>query len=421
MTAGVKDDRTIAPDDPPPVGAVGASARFVRQRERILDAATALLNQKGVWGMTLQEVAAALDLKTSSVTYYFRRREQLAAAVFENSLSRLAAIAESAGCEATPRARIGRYVELFVRQFACALRNEVRPFAILSEIRAMDEPTRSALIKQYQGVFRTVRAFFGPADTEARKRLNTARTHILNEALFWAEVWLPRFAIGDLPNVQRRLIDVLADGLAARGTEWSAASALPRLAPAASDQEAFLRTATRLINDFGYKGASINRIASELHRAKTTFYRHIDGKDDLVAECSRDSHRRLADLRRSAADASGSAWEHCATTLRRALGLQFIGEYPLLRSSALQAMPMSIRETAVERSERTALGLMDLLIGAMQEGTARIVDPLIASHVVMSAIDAFYDLKGWRRDMASDEAIEVYMSVLANGVIDAGA
>ncbi len=61
----------------------GASARFERQKQRILDAATVSLNQRGVWGMTLQDVAGALDLGTSSVTYYFKRREHIAAAVFK--------------------------------------------------------------------------------------------------------------------------------------------------------------------------------------------------------------------------------------------------------------------------------------------------------------------------------------------------
>lgn len=66
--------------------APGGSARFERQKQRILDAATLLLNQKGVRGMTLLEVAGALDLTTTSVTYYFRRKEHLAAAVFDDSL-----------------------------------------------------------------------------------------------------------------------------------------------------------------------------------------------------------------------------------------------------------------------------------------------------------------------------------------------
>lgn len=406
---------TASPSSAP----AGASARFERQKQRILDAATLSLNQKGVWGMTLQEVAGALDLGTSSVTYYFKRREHLAAAVFEDSLSRLAGLAEQASREATPRARVARYVELYFAQYARALRGECRPFAILSEIRAMEEGVRAALIGQYQAIFRTVRAFFGDTRNPERKRLLTARAHILNEALFWAEIWLQRFAIGDFPNVRQRMLAVFDGGLVTPGTPWQARIIDLDAAPDAAEQEDYLRVATRLINDFGYRGASVEKITGDLKRAKTSFYRHLEGKDELVAACSRHSHQRLAALQGLADREQSSAWDRIATTLRSALALQFRGEFPLLRSSALQAMPASVRQRAVERSERTALGLMGRLVWAMQDGSVRIVDPLIASHIVTSAIDASYDLRGWRTTLPLDQAIDSYMSVLATGIFDA--
>lgn len=395
-----------------------SSARFERQKQRILDAATVLLNQKGVWGMTLQEVAGALGLGTSSVTYYFKRREHLAAAVFEDSLSRLADIARCAALESTPRSRVGRYVELYIDQIARGLRGEVRPFAILSEIRAMEEGVRAQLVGQYQDIFRQVRGFFGPSDTEERKQHLTARAHILNEALFWSEIWLQRFAIGDFPNVCRRLLAVLDGGLTTPGTDWRAIAVQPLAAPDPGEAAEFLRVATRLINDFGYKGASVERIAGELNRAKTSFYRKIDGKDELVAACSRDSYHRLAALKRLADESQSSAWGRIAATLSSALALQFRGDFPLLRSSALQAMPASVRSAAVERSERTAFGLMGVLVEGMGEGSIRVVDPLIASHIVLSSIDASYDLKGWRTRQPLQQAIDIYLGTLATGLFD---
>ncbi|RYE40239.1 MAG: TetR/AcrR family transcriptional regulator, partial [Hyphomicrobiales bacterium] len=335
MTASSHQDDSTPPT---PISAQ-ASARFERQKQRILDAATVSLNQKGVWGMTLQEVAAALDLRTSSVTYYFKRRDQLAAAVFEDSLSRLAGIADRAGSEPTPRERVARYVELYFDQIASALRGQSRPFASLSEIRAMEQGARSTLIAQYQEIFRSVRAFFGPFDTNERKRLLTARAHILNEALFWSEIWLQRFAIGDFPNVRQRLLAVLDGGLVTPGKEWNTEPVHTDVVSEDDDHQAYLRVAVRLINDFGYKGASVERIAGELKRTKTSFYRDIDSKDELVAACSRDSYHRLAALQHMAHHRQTSAWGRIATTLSSALALQFRGEFPLLRSSALQAMP----------------------------------------------------------------------------------
>jgi AcrR family transcriptional regulator len=371
----------------------GSSARFERQKQRILDAATVQLNGKGVRGMTLLEVAGALDLTTTSVTYYFRRKEHLAAAVFEDSLARLADLVREAGREPDPRSRVARYVELYFDQYAAALRGEVRPFANLSEIRALEEETRHALIAQYQALFRLVRDFFGQPGTPARKRLFIARAHILNEALFWSEIWLQHHAIGDFPNVRRRLLDVLDGGIATPGTEWTAETFPPDMPAESAEREAFLRVATRLINEIGYKGASVERITGELNRTKGSFYHHIDAKDDLVAACSRHSYHRLA-------------------------ALQIGSDFPLLRSTALQAMPPAVRDVAVEQANRTALGVMGALVDGMREGTVRIVDPWIASHLIVSSINAAFDLRIWAEQQPIEQAMAIYRSVLKDGIYD---
>ena len=63
--------------------AVQATDRFERKREAILDASTQLLNSRGVKGLTLGVAAAAVDLSTTSVTYYFKRKDDLETAIDE--------------------------------------------------------------------------------------------------------------------------------------------------------------------------------------------------------------------------------------------------------------------------------------------------------------------------------------------------
>ena len=71
---------------------VGRSTdRFAKKREAILDAATEILNRQGVKGLTLGVAAAAVNLSTTSVTYYFKRKDDLAAAcLMRGPTSRLA-------------------------------------------------------------------------------------------------------------------------------------------------------------------------------------------------------------------------------------------------------------------------------------------------------------------------------------------
>src|SRR3569623_1951958 len=94
-------------------GAVQSTDRFERKREAILDAATGLLNTRGVKGLTLGVAAASVDLSTTSVTYYFRRKDDLAAACMMRGLAALPAVVTAALGKATPQARVHPLLRLY--------------------------------------------------------------------------------------------------------------------------------------------------------------------------------------------------------------------------------------------------------------------------------------------------------------------
>ncbi|MDH7638303.1 TetR/AcrR family transcriptional regulator [Sphingomonas oryzagri] len=394
------------------------ASRYERQKQRIVDAATILLNRKGMRGMTLAEVAGELGLTTTSVTYYFRRKDQLLAAIFDDALARLEVMVHSAAAEPTPRACVERYIALYFDEFAQAQREGGRPIANLSEMRSMDEEARGRLVARYRAVMREVRGFFGPPRDEAHKRLLTARAHILNEALFWQYTWLGQFAIGDLPNVRRRFFHILDGGITTPGTPWDVRVVEPDPVTEPGEQESFLRVAIRLINDTGYRGASVKRIMAELNRTKGSFYHHLDAKDDLIVSCWRISRRRLADLRAKAYREHDSPWRRISTTVTSALALQLANEFPLLRVTAYQAMPPAVRDLAFLQAERFALAVMGALVEAMGEGTVRPVDPLIAAHLLLASINAAHDLQGAGDGQSIDEAIATYEAVLGDGLFD---
>ncbi len=418
----MRDDEDMEQDPQPKfdsqVATDNASPRFQRQRERILDSATLSLNRNGVWGMTLQGVAASLGMQTSSVTYYFKKREHLTVAVFDDTLTRLSDMVHQAATEAGPPRRVARFIDLYLAQHASALRGEGRPLAVLAEIRAMDDGTRPALVARYQEIFRAVRGFFGPIDNDQRRDLLTARAHILIEALFWADLWLPHFPIEQFPSVGTRMLDLFDGGIAREPQRWRAAPVDPGDDLGDSARRDYIRTATRMINEHGHKGASVQRITRELHRAKTHLYRYNENKDDLFAACVRASAHRLATIGRQAVERHPQYAEQIAHIVSSVLTLQFTGDFPLLRASALQAMPHALRLGAIERFERLAFGLMGSLVGAMQEGSLRILDPFIAAQVLLSAMDSSFDLRRWRRAMAPDRAVSIYMDVLAGGLFD---
>jgi AcrR family transcriptional regulator len=407
----------FAPVAPEP-GARPRSARYEQRREKIIDVTSALLNEKGVWGMTLLEVAQALDLTTTSVTYYYRYKEQLAAAAFEDTMDRLDAMTAEAAKETTARERVRRYIEIHFEHFARALRGETRPLVILSELRALEDSARARLIGRYQIVFRNTRALFGPADTPERKRAYTARAQVLNEALFWAAIWLRRYPISAFAHVARRVFDVLEQGIAVPGTVWEGTPVDPDIGKDRDPKREFLQVATRLINDIGYRGASVERIVSELNITKGSFYHHLDAKDELILDCFRDGYRRLAQMQQMIEEQPGTIWARIANLIASALALQFDGSYPLLRTTALLAMPTAVRVLAIERYERFTLALSGAMADGMAEGSVRMLDPLIASHVTLSTINSAYDLRGWARRQDRDQAIARYGATLLNGLFD---
>ncbi|AUW56992.1 TetR/AcrR family transcriptional regulator [Sphingobium sp. SCG-1] len=394
------------------------SARYEKQRARIVDAAVTLVNDKGVGGMTLQQVAQALDLTTTSVTYYYRYKEQLAAAVFEDTLHRLATMVRDAAKEASPRARVASYVQSYFDQFARVMRGEDRPLAILSEIRTLEERTRRPLIEQYQNIFRDVRSLFGNVDTPERKRLYSARAQLLNEALFWSAMWLRRYPLGDLPNIRRRMLDVLENGIAGPNASWPMEVIDPDADVPDDAKHEFLRVANRLINDIGYKGASVDRIVGELKITKGSFYHHLDAKDDLILECYQNDYRRLGRLQLLIRGLGGPVARKLASGIASVLNLQFDGVHPLLRTTALQAMPKVVRVAAIERFDRSALWLSGLLVDGMADRSIRLVDPMIAANIIISTINSAYDLRSWARQQTRDEAIDIYAGVLMRGLLD---
>ena len=417
MLAPMTSD-TAAGREPAAAGST-PSPRFERKRDLILDAATLLINQRGLKGMTFVEVAQAVQLNTPSVTYYFRLKEQLAAAVYAQTLDRLEALTAEAVRAADPRTRVHRYLELSFDLRAHIRRGEARPIAALSDMRALDDTVRAPLAKRYGAIFRRVRdEVFGPHGDAAHKALNTARAQVLSESVFWAPVWLARYSVGDYGRCRDRLFDIFDRGLAPPGAAWRPTPLRMEGFGAEGPRDAFLRAATRLISERGYRGASVERIATELKVTKGSFYHHLEAKDDLVLECFERSYGRVSQAQRAADVAGGDQWRRLGSAIAALLDIQFQGDWPLLRTTALATLPSEVRPAAVDRSNRLALRFAGTISDGIAEGSIRPVDASIASQAVMATLNAANELRSWSSAWPRDQAVALYASTLAYGLFD---
>ena len=391
--------------------------RFRAKREAILAAAADAINEQSAKGMTFADVARRVGLNTTSVTYYFKRKEDLAAAAFEHTLDYLLVMLDTAMEAPTPETRVARYLALNMARLARVQRGEERQIAGLSDLRAMDEPVRGRLMAGWREVFRRARGLWGPATNRARTDLNGARAHVLMENTFWLPVWATRYDPDQYDRVEARIMDVFRGGLMVDGAQWA-----PRPVVLPSDstegREAFLLAATRLINELGYRGASVQRIASELNVTKGSFYHHLDAKDDLVIACYQRSFDAISAAQRLADEQGGTHWDRLCAMIATLLEVQFSELGPLLRTTALSGLPLSVRQAMVDRSNRIARRFAGTISDGIAEGTVRAVDPLVASQLLMAFLNAAFDMRKWAWSMPRDRAIALYASTLVFGMFD---
>lgn len=396
----------------------GSTKRFRAKRDAILAAAAQAINEQSAKGMTFADVARRVGLNTTSVTYYFKRKEDLAAACFDYTLEQLQAKLDIALREATPRARVARYLSLNMDRLARIQRGEATPFAVLSDLRAMEEPVLGRLMNGWRDVFRKTRSLWGIGQTRAHTDLYGARAHVLLENTFWLPIWLGRYDPDQYARVEDRLMAVFAHGIAADGAAWT--PALLDLAPAEAEpgREAFLLAATRLINELGYRGASVQKIASMLNVTKGSFYHHLDAKDDLVIACYKRSLATITKAQRLADAESGDHWHRLSSAIATLLDFQFSDRGPLMRTTALSGVAPGVRSALVARSNRIARRYAGMMSDGIAEGSIRAIDPLVAAQALMALQNAAFDMRKWASAMPRDRAIAFYASTLAFGLFD---
>ncbi|MBN8807156.1 MAG: TetR/AcrR family transcriptional regulator [Sphingomonas sp.] len=394
--------------------------RFRAKRDAILAAASEAINEQSAKGMTFADVARRVGLNTTSVTYYFKRKEDLAQACFEHTLEVLGEMLDAAHAEPTAEARVARYVALNMVRYARIREHDERALASLSDLRAMEEPMLGRLMAGWRDVFRRTRALWGEPADRRQKDLNGARAHVLLENTFWIPAWIERYDLDQFDRVEARLMDMFRHGFAGPGARWEPTLLDVEHEEAEPGREAFLRAATRLTNELGYRGASVQRIASELNVTKGSFYHHLDAKDDLIIQCFKRSFDMIVEVQQAGDTAGGDWWHRLSSIVATLLDVQFSERGPLLRTTALNGLPTPVRRAMIDRSDRIARRYAGMLSDGAAEGSLRPVDPMIVAQSLMALQNAAFDMRKWASTMPRDRAVKYYASTLAFGLFDDG-
>jgi AcrR family transcriptional regulator len=390
--------------------------RFQAKREIVLDAAARLFNERGIKGAGLGDIAARVGLVKSGITYYFRKKEDLAAAC----LLRAIAAAKDLAVDAAREASVARRVEAFLvghaAQLAAIDRGEHPALIGFSETRSLPDAQAAAVYDAYIDLFRGVRRLLSGPETAALGRdARNARAHLLLSAAHMLPSWTLRCEADEYPRLARRVADILLNGVFGAAQSWPtvaelAARALPEPLSADETTEAFLRAATELVNEHGYRGASVDKIAAMLDATKGKFYHHNDTKEDLVSACFERSFALQRHFLRCAESTAGPNALRVVAAADALVRFQLSARGPLLRGSAYSALPDEQRRLVVQRTtQRLTERIASLLVDGLTDGSVRPLDTALAAEAIAATINAALELRRWVTGVAADNVTRLHL------------
>ena len=307
-----------------PAATAAQTLRFQEKREALLQAAVAVFNERGVKGATLADIAGRVGLVTNSVTYYYRKKEDLAIACVLRALDLHDAIVADAAAQPDVASRVRCYMRGHAEALAAVERGEQPAVMQFNDLLALPSPQAEEAWRRYTDMYRQVRALLkGPETAGIGRRELNARGHALLSAALWLRVWLWQYEQAHYGRMAAQAAEVLLHGVMAPGAWPAPAAAAPapeegwRLVDSSDDAaDAFLRAATALVNEQGYRGASVDKISARLNVTKGSFYHHHDNKEDLITECFERSFSVLRRALQQAEQAPGSGGVRAAAAGR---------------------------------------------------------------------------------------------------------
>ncbi|HVY90561.1 MAG TPA: TetR/AcrR family transcriptional regulator [Hyphomonadaceae bacterium] len=395
------------------------SRKYSQKRDQILQRAAEKFNTLGVRGATLADIAASVDLNLTSIRHYYIRKEDLVAAAFLRSIevhtSRLEKSRRAGPPEARVRDLVHRYFE-FRRRIRLGEEQEIM---IFGDLRSLAEPQANEVWPKYVNLFRTVREIVAdPDEIDADRQRVNARAHTLISQFMRSVFWLPDYDVEDFGRVEARFIDILLNGLAGPGFQFADAGVhLPEEAPPDKrSRESFLLAATRLINEQGYRGASVERIAARLNVTKGSFYHHIDAKDDLVVACFKRNTQILNDALRLAIASQKTGIRQALAAAGMLVRRQQTPAGPLLRNSALMSVDQETRIDMLRQMGHVVERFTDMVSDGIMDGSARVCDPRVAGQMLMAMVNSASELKNWVPDLTAENSVELYARPLFKGL-----
>lgn len=393
-------------------------SKFDLRKQEILNAAAVVINRLGLKDATLAVVASEIGLNLKSLRYYFKRKDDLAGAAFLHSVALHQQLVEDALPIASFEGRIRAFVAGYF-DLQAEIRSGRRPECVhFGDLRALVDPQRREVGRAYVEFFRTTCQLFRPDDAPWTAEQRNANAHFLISQLLWSVIWIGGYVPTDFSRVASHLSSILLQGIAEKPVDLMATYRdvpTPFAGSQRLSQESFLRAATELINDIGYRGAAVDRISESLNVTKGAFYHYNETRDGLVVAC----FERSFDIIRQAQDVAMAeemdGLSHVAAAAVSLVSRQMEPSGILLRTSALTAIGPDLREQMARRLSLSTLRFADMLNDGLIDRSVRICDMRIAAEMVTAMINSAQELQRWVPSATRENAANLFVRPLLYG------
>jgi AcrR family transcriptional regulator len=394
-----------------------ATPRYRAKKDRIVAVATAILNETGVDGFTLARVAEAVGCHPATLGYYWRKDTLIETCVME-AAERIRAMADAALDAETPAGHVEAFVRAYFDERRRIWLGEASDYADFSELRQSGPQAFEA----YQAMFRAIARLFRGAPTAADTRAGAPWARLAIELIGWSRSWLRPTEAADFDRAADAMTTFLGSGLAAEGVAWPpippAEAQAPAPHPSVAPREAFLVAATRIMNQTGYRGASVERISASLGRTKGAFYHHHADKGEVIEACFARTFQIMNDALAAAAEAP-TGWSRVATAAATLATRHSSLQSLMVRTYALASLPPRLRWTMTDRFGETAAGFRRFIEEGVADGSIRPIDPEAASQMVLTLVNSSAYLNAWAPQIEPADVGDAYVRPTLMGLLRA--
>lgn len=363
------------------------------KRDLLLEEAAREINAMGAGGIVINDVAERVGLSRNALYYYVADRTDLVFGAYQRACEATTDdLAAAADASEDPRERLARFVE-------AQLAFERPPQAVLSDVDFLPPAQRSVIAELQARNVAILRRWLD--DGAAAGTLRPCNSEIAAQALV-GMIALGRLSAGWLGyrdgraarrRIAHAIVDLMLNGFATAPRERPLCGldieALTARSFNAFDRQQtneikiaqLIAAASKLFNQRGIDGASLDDIGAEVGATKGAIYHYFDDKADLVTRCYRRAFE-LYDLMMDTAVAQGrDGFDRALIALHLNVQAQAGPASPLMLQPGRLALAPADRAAFERAGQRLRMTSNRSLRQGIADGSVRPCDSVFVGEV----------------------------------------